>query len=225
MIVWQPSAAKGLSALVASAPLATWKEYLVFHAVDRSAPLLPKAFVEEHFAFYGQTSERARRSCSARWKRAVAATNAALGDAVGKLYVERYFPPEAKAAGAGHGEKHHRRLQPADRPADVDGSADQGQGQGEALHPLRRRRLPRALAGLRAAGGRAGRRAWPTPSAAELFEYRRRLAKLGGNGRPRRVVDDAADGERGEPAAAERAQFPGGDPAAAVTSTRARRRP
>jgi putative endopeptidase len=96
LIVWQPSAVTGLSALVGSQPLSTWKEYLVFHAINRRAALLPKAFVEAGFAFYGRTLNGTPR-LRERWKRAVEATNAALGDAVGQLYVKRYFPPEAKA--------------------------------------------------------------------------------------------------------------------------------
>jgi putative endopeptidase len=96
LIVWQPSAVTGLSALVGTQPLSTWKEYLVFHAINRRAALLPKAFVEAHFAFYGRTLNGTPQ-LRERWKRAVEATNAALGDAVGQLYVKRYFPPEAKA--------------------------------------------------------------------------------------------------------------------------------
>jgi putative endopeptidase len=95
-VVWQPSALTGLSALVASEPLETWKDYLVFHAIEHRASLLPKAFGDEAFAFHGTVlaGTPARRE---RWKQAVDATSVALGEAVGRLYVERYFPPAAKA--------------------------------------------------------------------------------------------------------------------------------
>jgi putative endopeptidase len=95
-IVWQPSAVAGLSALVASQPLGTWKDYLVFHAIEHAAGVLPDAFGVESFNFHGTVlgGTPQRRD---RWKRAVSATNVALGDAVGQLYVERYFPPAAKA--------------------------------------------------------------------------------------------------------------------------------
>jgi putative endopeptidase len=96
VFVWQPPALRGLAALVGHVPLPTWKEYLTFHAIDRRAELLPKPFVDEHFAFYERTLNGTPQ-LSERWKRAVAATNTALGDAVGQLYVKRYFPPEAKA--------------------------------------------------------------------------------------------------------------------------------
>ncbi len=73
-----------------------WRDYLAFHAVDRAAPWLSKAFVEQHFAFHGQALSGTPQQ-SPRWKKAVAATNGALGDAVGRMYVARYFPAEAKA--------------------------------------------------------------------------------------------------------------------------------
>src|SRR5204863_3137009 len=97
IMVWQPRGVIGLAKLAGSEPLDVWKDYLLFHAVDRASPLLPKAFVDENFRFYG-TALSGATELRARWKRAVTATNAALGDAVGKLYVQRYFPPAAKAA-------------------------------------------------------------------------------------------------------------------------------
>src|SRR6185295_17371458 len=95
-IVWQPGALQGLSALVASQPLDTWKSWLQFHAIEHAAEFLPKAFVDEEFAFHGKvlTGTAEQRP---RWKRAVDATNDALGEAVGKLYVAKFFPPSEKA--------------------------------------------------------------------------------------------------------------------------------
>jgi putative endopeptidase len=97
IMVWQASAVTGISALTASEPLAVWKDYLTFHAIDRASALLPKPFADEHFKFYGTTLSGAPQQ-RVRWKRAVNATNAALGDAVGKLFVKQYFPPASKAA-------------------------------------------------------------------------------------------------------------------------------
>ncbi len=97
IMVWQPSAVTGIAALAGSEPLPVWKDYLTFHAIDRTAGLLPKAFADENFKFYGTTLFGAPQQ-RARWKRAVNATNGALGDAVGKLYVKHYFPPASKAA-------------------------------------------------------------------------------------------------------------------------------
>ena len=95
-IVWHPSAVIGISALVASQPKDVWKDYLTYHLIDHYAGILPKAFVEEHFAFYG-TALAGTPKIRDRWKRAVDSTNGQLGLAVGKLYVARYFPPAAKA--------------------------------------------------------------------------------------------------------------------------------
>ncbi|MBF5042237.1 M13 family metallopeptidase [Aggregicoccus sp. 17bor-14] len=95
-IVWQPSAITGLAKLVGAEPMQSWKDYLAYHAVERAAAVMPKAFVDESFAFFGQTLSGAKEQ-RARWKRGVDLTNEALGEAIGKLYVQKYFPPEAKA--------------------------------------------------------------------------------------------------------------------------------
>ncbi|HXP72448.1 MAG TPA: M13 family metallopeptidase [Candidatus Dormibacteraeota bacterium] len=94
-IVWQPSAVVGTSALVGSEVLEVWKDYLRFHLIEHYASVLPKAITAEDFAFYGATLSGAQQPPD-RTKLAIAATNAALGQAVGQLYTQRYFPPEAK---------------------------------------------------------------------------------------------------------------------------------
>src|SRR5579885_929070 len=96
VIVWQPHGIVGEAALVASEPLDVWKAWLTFHLIDHNANVLPKAFVAERFDFYGKTLSGTPQ-LQDRWKRAVAATNNALGFAVGKLYVAKYFPPSSKA--------------------------------------------------------------------------------------------------------------------------------
>lgn len=95
-IVWQPGAITGISAMTASESLETWKDYLIFRAIDHAGAFLPKAIVEERFAFYGKVLSGVPQMRE-RWKRAVDATDAALGEAVGKLYVKQYFPPAEKA--------------------------------------------------------------------------------------------------------------------------------
>lgn len=94
--VWQPEAITGMAALVGSESIDVWKDYLAFHAINRAAPYLSRAFVDQRFAFHGRALTGAQVQ-SDRWKRGVAAANGALGDAVGQLYVERHFPAEAKA--------------------------------------------------------------------------------------------------------------------------------
>ena len=95
-IVWQPTAFTGESALVASAALDTWKDYLAFHLIEAYAGVLPKALGDERFAFFGKTLSGTPQQMP-RWRRGVFVVNALLGDDVGKIYAQRYFPPEAKA--------------------------------------------------------------------------------------------------------------------------------
>ncbi|HKV77151.1 MAG TPA: M13 family metallopeptidase [Candidatus Sulfotelmatobacter sp.] len=95
-IVWQPSAVTGTSALVGSESVDLWKDYLRFHLIEHYAGVLPKAVADERFAFYGTVLSGTQQAPD-RSQEAIAATNAALGQAVGQLYTQRYFPPEAKA--------------------------------------------------------------------------------------------------------------------------------
>ena len=95
-IVWHPTAVVGISALVASEPVDVWKDYLTYMTINHYANDLPKAFVDARFGFYGTTMQGTPK-IQDRWKRAITATNNGLGEAVGKLYVAKYFPPAAKA--------------------------------------------------------------------------------------------------------------------------------
>jgi putative endopeptidase len=95
-IVWQPTAFEGESALVASVPLESWKDWLTFHLIDEYARVLPKALAEENFAFAGKTLNGVSQQ-RPRSQRGVFLVNDLLGDAVGQIYAQRYFSPEAKA--------------------------------------------------------------------------------------------------------------------------------
>jgi endothelin-converting enzyme/putative endopeptidase len=95
-IVWQPSAFVGESALVGSVALETWKDWLAFHLIEAYGGVLPKALVDERFAFFGQTLSGTPQQ-RPRWQRGVGVVNGLLGDAVGQIYAQRYFSPEAKA--------------------------------------------------------------------------------------------------------------------------------
>ena len=96
LIVWQPSAVTGISSLVGSEGIDLWKDYLTFHLIEHYSSVLPKAVAAEDFAFYGTILSGTQQTPD-RSKDAIAATNGALGQAVGKLYTQSYFPPEAKA--------------------------------------------------------------------------------------------------------------------------------
>ncbi|WP_202427492.1 M13 family metallopeptidase [Duganella margarita] len=96
VIVSQPSYLKGMTALLDSTPLDTLKAYFQWHLLRSNAAYLNKAFVDESFSFYGTVLSGVTEQ-RPRWKRGVSVTQSALGEAVGKLYVDQYFPAERKA--------------------------------------------------------------------------------------------------------------------------------
>jgi putative endopeptidase len=97
VIVSQNTAYQRLAALVADTPVETWRAYLLAGKLRSAAPLLSQPFQDAHFQLFGKTL-RGLEKPQERWRRGVDAVNGALGDAVGQVYVARYFPPESKAA-------------------------------------------------------------------------------------------------------------------------------
>ena len=95
-IVMQPDFFSHLSTVLEETPIETWHDILHVRVVRSSAPYLPDAFVEANFDFYGRTLN-GTPELRARWKRGVALVEGALGEAVGKEYVARHFPPTSKA--------------------------------------------------------------------------------------------------------------------------------
>ncbi|MGI9026264.1 MAG: M13 family metallopeptidase [Burkholderiaceae bacterium] len=95
IVAWQPGAIKGSAALVASQPLSVWKDYLRFHIVHRYADVLPRSIAEPARGFLAALA--ATPVQVSREERAIAATNQALPEALGRLYVQRYFPAATKA--------------------------------------------------------------------------------------------------------------------------------
>ena len=96
LVVRQPDYLTAFAALWSGADLADWKDWARWRLIHARAALLTEALVEEDFNFYGRTlsgTEQIRE----RWKRAVSLVEGLMGDAVGRLYVERHFPPDAKA--------------------------------------------------------------------------------------------------------------------------------
>jgi putative endopeptidase len=94
-VVWQPTAVTGVAALVASQPLEAWRNYLAFHAIYAHADVLPRSFAEATAVL--DAAARGRPQPTPRSQRALAATQSALSDAVGRMYVDRHFPPEQRA--------------------------------------------------------------------------------------------------------------------------------
>jgi putative endopeptidase len=94
--VGQPDFFSTVNAALASVPLVDWKTYMRWQLIHSVAASLPAKFVEENFNFYGQTLE-GQKEMLPRWRRCVEATDRQLGEALGQVYVQRAFPPEAKA--------------------------------------------------------------------------------------------------------------------------------
>jgi predicted metalloendopeptidase len=176
-VVWQPSAVSGIAALVGNQPVETWKDYLTFHAIVRHGGCLPKAFVEERFAFHGKILSGTPKLRD-RWKRAIGATNAALPEAVGKLYVQRYFPAAERARAEA-------------MVANLLVAFGQRIDKLDWMAPETRKKARAKLATMRVSVGYpdkwrdysglevAREDAYGNVARAELFEYRRNLAKLG----------------------------------------------
>ncbi|MFD2514441.1 M13 family metallopeptidase [Pontibacter locisalis] len=95
IIVGQPAFFKELNSMLKNVPLEDWKTYTKWHLARTMAPYLSQDFVQENFNFYGKVLTGAKEM-QPRWKRVLRSTDAALGEALGQLYVQKTFSPEAK---------------------------------------------------------------------------------------------------------------------------------
>jgi len=95
-IVGQPEFFQAVSKLLRERPIDDWKVYLRWKVLHNSAPFLHRAVEEENFAFFGKVLSGQEQQ-EPRWKRAAHVIDGSIGEALGQLYVEKYFPPEAKA--------------------------------------------------------------------------------------------------------------------------------
>ena len=175
---WQATAIAGEAKLVGSQPMQAWQDYLAFHAVERGAPFLSKAFVDEQFAFNG-TAMSGTPQQRERWKRGVDYTSNALGEAIGKLYVEKHFSPQAKA-------------QAQEMAENVLKAFGHRIDRVEWMSPETKAQAKKKLANFRIAVGYPDTwrdysglsivrgDAYGNQARASLFEYRRNVAKLGG---------------------------------------------
>jgi predicted metalloendopeptidase len=96
LVVSQPSYITALNHLVQSTPLPVWRSYFRWRLLSNIAPYLSKKFVDEDFAFQG-TALSGTLQNKERWKRGLDLVDGSIGEALGELYVARYFPPESKA--------------------------------------------------------------------------------------------------------------------------------
>jgi putative endopeptidase len=94
--IGQPDFFKEMDHQLTATPLSDWKIYLRWHVIHDNAPALTDAFVQENFNFYGKRLS-GTAELQPRWKRCVQSVNRNIGEALGQVYVEKYFPPEAKA--------------------------------------------------------------------------------------------------------------------------------
>ncbi len=95
LVVRQPSFVEGLGALLTEERVPAWRDWLAWQVVRGASPYLSKDFVEANFDFYGRTLTGTPQ-LRERWKRGVSLVEGAMGEAVGRIYVERHFPPAAK---------------------------------------------------------------------------------------------------------------------------------
>ena len=223
LVVRQPSYLTHLETVLADTPIEDWRAFLGVRAIRTAAAYLSSAFVEANFDFYGRTLS-GTPELRARWKRGVGLVEGALGEAVGREYVARHFPPRSKELMDALVGQPARGLPPLDHRPRLDDRGDQGAGVREARHLRAEDRLPGEVPRLlrardqrrRPAGQRArGHRVRDRPRAAQD-----RLPR-----RPRRVVHAAADGERLLQPRHQRDLLPGRHPAEARSSTPTPTRP
>jgi predicted metalloendopeptidase len=95
VIVQQPSYMRAASEMLRKTPLPTWRAYFRWQLLRTYAPYLNDRFVDERFAFFGTVLSGVPEN-RPRWKRGITLTDQAIGEGLGKLYVEKYFPPQSK---------------------------------------------------------------------------------------------------------------------------------
>jgi putative endopeptidase len=166
-----------LAALVGSEPLQSWKDWLAFHTLNQQANVLPKAFRDAHFAFYG-TELQGTPQQRPRDALALNATSNAVQDAVGKAYVDKYFPASSKAEIQGMVDNlkaaFARRVQAIDWMADSTKQEALKKVQGIVVgvgYPD----TWRDYAGLQITGDNA----YANQKNAALWEYKHQIAKIG----------------------------------------------
>ena len=208
--------------MIATTPVADWRDYLSFHIINDGAPYLSKAFQDEDFDFNGKTLG-GQPEQRARWKRVVSIANDAMGEALGQLYVAAYFPPSAKARAEELVTNVRNALKA--RIQNLDWMSDETKA--KALQKwdmfLPKIGYPdkwRTWTGLGVTPGQF----YANVMAANTFNYEYRPAQDRHAHGPPRMGHDAADRERVLQPDGQHDQLPGRDPAAAVLLRERRRR-
>ena len=222
VVVRQPDYLQALDAILRDTPLSTWKEALTFRVLTTYADELPEAFGVAQFEFRGKTLS-GQQEMRARPKRGVDEVEGALGEALGKLYVERHFKPEAKA-----------RMDQLVK--NLLAAFKQGIDELEWMEPDTKAQAQAKLAKFTVKIGYpdtwrdfssiAMKKDDAVGNAKRAFavRLRRQCHAARPAGRPQRLGHDAADGERLLQLHQQRDRVPGRHPAAAVLQSRGRRR-
>ena len=158
LVMSTPDFFSGAASLLDTEPLATWQEWLAMRVVSAAAPYLSSAFVDANFAFYGTTLSGTPR-IKDRWKRGVAVVEAALGEAVGQIYVARALPGRQQGAHADPRGQPDRGVPGLHHRAGLDGRGNEARGAEEAGLLPRQDRLPGQVDRLLRRGGRSRRSA------------------------------------------------------------------
>ena len=217
-----PDFVKGMNQVIADQRSGRLKTYLRWQTVHAAAPMLPKAFVDENFNFYGKTLTGAKE-IRPRWKRCVQFTDGDLGEALGKAYVAEDFPPESKAAHAEDGPRTGSRAEDRHHRAFLD-DADETKKQAldKLSHIANKIGYPdkwRDYSTLTIVRGDALGNV-PARQSVRVQPPAQQDRQAGG---PQRVGHDAAHRQRLLQSAGEQHQLPGGHSAAAVLRSQGRR--
>ena len=137
-VVAELDAVQALAAQFTSIPVDQWRSYLKYHYLVTHAAVLPPAFDDERFDFYGRTLNGQPQQRD-RWKRAVQSLNSSVGEVVGQLYVKKHFPPDSKAQMLELVENLRRAYAAAHPRTVLDVGRDQEGGDREAAAPSSRR--------------------------------------------------------------------------------------
>ena len=148
--VASPGFFKAMNEELEKESLGDWKVYLRWHLVHADAPFLSSAFLNENFAFYGKTL-RGQQELQPRWKRCTENVDDDLGEALGQVYVEKYFSPEAKQEALEDGEGNRGRDGTGHQLVAVDVGGHQAAGAGQAARDGQQDWLSRQVARLQQA--------------------------------------------------------------------------
>ena len=145
LVISQPSYIKGLDKILENTPLPVWKAYFKWHVLSSYASDLSKEYVDQNFGFKG-TVLRGVPQNEPRWKRGINVVEGSIGEGLGQLYVEQFFPPENKDGKTGG--QPDRRLPSKHRRPGLDGRRYQEAGAKEIVDADAEDRLPGQMARL-----------------------------------------------------------------------------